>query len=92
MARQRLGGRAPHPSRIGLSYVFALLLLIFLCGMLLAGTVEAHVAGDQFWVFLFSAGLISTLILYFTIVVDFLRWVEGYEPGYDNEYHFEDDL
>lgn len=69
-----------------------MLLLIFLCGMLLAGTVEAHLAGDQFWVFFFSAGLIATVILYFRTAIDFLHWIEGYEPGYDHEYHFEDDL
>lgn len=92
MVRQRLGGRLRRPSHIAISYVSALLLLIFLCGMLFSGTVEAHLNGDQIWVFFFAGASIFTVILYFKIVNDFLHWVEGYDPGDEHEYHFEDDL
>lgn len=61
-----------------------MLLLIFAVGMLLSGVTEAHIAGDQVWVFVFTAGLISTVILYFRVVADMLRWLEGYNPVYTN--------
>lgn len=71
-------------------FIGGLLLLIILVGLLFAGIIEAHLAGDQGWVFFFTAGLISAVIVYFRVVADMIGWLEGYHPV-DEDLHCEHD-